>query len=103
MVTEQFLIDNGFVKCKNVPDGVNRYEKSDGDTHFTQSYWVSITLSGGGDFTLYGVVNFLSSDGHGYIVEHRSFDGVKLSKEDFSVFIARYASELPKYIRTTKK
>lgn len=101
MVTEDFLRQRGFHKDETCPSIVNRWEKSDGETHFTSSYWVSITLSVNGSSTLYGVINFHSSDGLGYIIEHRSFDNVAISIEDFDKFMDRKCKNLPDFIKST--
>ena len=103
MVNQDYLKRLGFSIDENAPENVNRWEKSDGKTHFTSSYFVSITLTDDGERTMYGVVNFHSSDGHGYIVEHRSFDGVALSEDDLGKFMDRNCNNLPNYIRTTAK
>ena len=102
-IDQRYLIGEGFKKDTTCPLSVNRWEKSDGETHFTSSYWVSITLTEDGSRTLYGVANFHSGDGNGYITEHRFFDGVELSIDDFKKFIDRCCLHLPDYIKSTNK
>lgn len=103
MVNEEYLKGQGFVKDMKCPDGVNRWEKSDGKTHFHSSYWVSVTLNDKGEKTLYGVINFHSTDGHGYITDHRSFDKVAISVEDFNKFLDRNCDDLPDFVKSTRK
>lgn len=102
LVTEDFLRSQGFHKDETCPSIVNRWEKSDGETYFTRSYWVSITLSVSGSRTLYGVINFHSGDGFGYITEHRSFNNAAISVEDFNKFMDRRCENLPEFVKTTR-
>lgn len=98
-VNQNIIKKLGFTRDLTAPEGVNRWEKSDGKTHFVSTFHVSITLSDDGSKTLYGVVNFYLSGGHGYISEHRSFDGVAISYEDLKMFMSRYETNQPSFVR----
>lgn len=97
-LTQNHLIELDFKKDATAPTGVNRYEKSDGETHFNSSYWASFTFSSDGEKTLYGIINFHSSDGNGYIIKSRKFEGA-ISVDTFDAMMDKNRNDLPSIIR----
>ena len=88
------LIEMGFKKDKTAPY-VNRYEKSDGVTHFDSTYWISITLSEDGSECEYGVILFY--DNIGDVSKKRKWDGA-ISKEDLQTIMDK-GSIAPMFVR----
>ena len=98
LLTVRHLTELGYTKDRCCAPANNRYEKRDGETHFNSSYWISVTFSEDGGKTLYGIVNFYSSDGNGYITSHRSFEG-EITVNDFEKFVDRKCAELPDIVK----
>lgn len=99
MITQDYLIANGFVKDEKCPVGVNRWEKTT-YTDYGRDYFVSVTLSADGGTTEYGVVNFYSigygSRPYEYIALHRYFND-PINEDEFNAFLDR-KSDWPKSV-----
>lgn len=97
MITQEYLIKNGFKRDKTCPEGVNRWEKQDGKMG-SRNWHVSVTLTPEGNKALYGIANFysismnvLSYTGYyEYISLHRYFNG-EITVKDFNRMLNRNA------------
>lgn len=81
--TQATLIEMGFKKDETAPY-VNRYELSDGETHFDSTYWISVTMSEDGSECEYGVILFYDSIGD--VCKKRKWCGA-LSVEDLKAIM----------------
>lgn len=97
---EEYLISLGFKK--EPIDYANRWSLTDGETHYTSSFYMSVTLTHDGSETLYGFIVFYSHDGNGNIVEKRKFGGdanQNVTKSDIVKMLDKTCTTFPKYIR----
>ena len=95
---QKFLEQNGFKKELDCPDCVNRWMRTDGESHFTSTYYASITLNHEGIDTEYGFVLFHSHDGMGYVVQKRKFSGSLSQKEIMNLLDIRIKQH-PKIVK----
>lgn len=92
--TQATLIDMGFKRDKTAPY-VNRYEMSDGETHFDSTYWISITMSPDGSESEYGIILFYDSTGYNF--KKRKWDGA-ISEDDLKAIMDKN-SIAPMFVR----
>ena len=97
-VNLDYLRKKGFTKDERCAPANNRWEKADGKTHFVSSFWVSVALTTDGSRTKDGVILFYSSDGNGYIMQKRKFEG-EITIGDFEKFLDRKCSDLPEFVK----
>lgn len=76
ILTQQILESRGFTRDTNCPDGVNRWERNDNESHFQGGWFVSVTFKDSkGSAVDYAVINHYTAP-HGYENTHRSIKSI---------------------------
>lgn len=95
-VNQSYLESKGFKRDTTAPEGVNRWEREDGHRDelyiVGRTYYVTVTLTPGGEQTRYGRINFLGDYGHMH--EFRRFEKA-ISVPDFERFLDPKCTQMP--------